>query len=340
MRKFSQKTRIIACFFAAVALFVYSCLESPDFGEFIEDEDVMEFVDKINVSVGLTDDSDSGLTGGVNKVSGLVAGRYYKVEKKNDDGTFTFSGYVKSDGTLSLNIIDISRAATGMEITGLINDVTYRVVSAKAVDAIDTVSSASASPSTVAPVNGVVNLSPTSNTNITINLPAKYDSSYNKVRVPSPTGTNIVLNAMNVTMTVNQTAEFVFYNDSAKDFRFLRIVVGSPPKTEITISFTMPGNNAPAFNPNSVTMSRGDIIGGTAPNISVPGDFASIQWRYDGSDVTYGISDGGKTFNINEFFKDGIGFGECIPGSAHTFSVLVVKDSVSYSAIFTVNIIN
>ncbi|MCL2276906.1 MAG: hypothetical protein FWC21_03320, partial [Treponema sp.] len=161
MSKFYQKTRIFSCFFAAAALMICSCLEQLDYEEFIENEEVKEYIEKINVSVELTDDSDDGLTGGVGKVSGLTEGRYYKVEKKNDDSTFTFLGFLKDDGTLSNSINDISRAATGAEITGLINGETYRVVSAKPVANNTDINVTNHVPQTVkVDATGTINLSP------------------------------------------------------------------------------------------------------------------------------------------------------------------------------------
>jgi hypothetical protein len=89
---------------------------------------VEEQIEKNKVKVIISGDSDKGLTAENGKISGLDPNKYYKVEELDGSGNPVETYFVKADGKLG-SLGNIGKVK-GREITGLKNDVTYRVKSA------------------------------------------------------------------------------------------------------------------------------------------------------------------------------------------------------------------
>jgi len=106
-------------------------MKPVDVGSFLKDETVQEIIDSTKGSVIIDHGSDDykNLKAGNGKISGLTPNKYYKIEVIEDNVPEEIY-FVKANGTLSSDLKDIGRVIGGV-ITGLENDVTYRVKSAK-----------------------------------------------------------------------------------------------------------------------------------------------------------------------------------------------------------------
>ena len=345
MSKFYQKTRIFSCFFAAAALMICSCLEQLDYEEFIENEEVKEYIEKINVSVELTDDSDDGLTGGVGKVSGLTEGRYYKVEKKNDDSTFTFLGFLKDDGTLSNSINDISRAATGAEITGLINGETYRVVSAKPVANNTDINVTNHVPQTVkVDATGTINLSPPE-PGIIYSMPPLGITAGNareiaKVKISSGGAASSVSLTGGLIQLEGHgtTTDYIFIEknngNSIIKFDVLKVniqVYTAPPEANIiNVTFNITDRTL-TFSQSSVSIAQDTLAGGGGANITLSSagvSFNAAKWIHDS-----GAEYPGATLSFRQLTNF-----DFLVTREHLFNVRITVDGVVYSGEYTIEV--
>ena len=131
MRKVSLKSVFgaVLCVWTAVGLSV--CIMEPvQFTTFLEDEKVIEVIQKGIEKVNITEGSDSGLTAGNKTITGLDPNKYYMVEEWDGDGGFLSVRFVSSGGTRTENLTGIGKVS-GRAITGLTNFYNYRVKSAK-----------------------------------------------------------------------------------------------------------------------------------------------------------------------------------------------------------------
>ena len=131
--KVSFKTAIISFFSCGIVIILSACIVPIDIDVFMSDKEVQKLIDTTKVpppSVKIDPGSDSGLKAGNGRISGLVTGKYYKVEVIENNVVSEEPCFVTASGTLSQKLKDIKKA-TGGVITGLTNDVTYRVKSAK-----------------------------------------------------------------------------------------------------------------------------------------------------------------------------------------------------------------
>jgi hypothetical protein len=124
--KVSIKTTTAIFLLCTVILALCACIEPVNIKDFLRDEDVQKVITKTKGTVIITKDSVG--TPGNREIYGLTPGIYYKIEEmENNVPKYTY--FVKADGTTSEELKDIKKL-TGREITGLTNDVTYRVKSA------------------------------------------------------------------------------------------------------------------------------------------------------------------------------------------------------------------
>jgi len=131
MRKISPKTAWYALISVNIVMVLGmgACMKPVDVQLFLEDEKVIEIIESTKGSVKITRDSDPGLIPGNGKISGLIPGKYYKIEVM-ENGVPEETSFVRAAGTLSGELKDIRKVARGV-ITELENDHIYRVKSAK-----------------------------------------------------------------------------------------------------------------------------------------------------------------------------------------------------------------
>jgi len=127
--KVSLKIFIVISFLCGI---LSACMAPIDIQVFLDDPQVqviIESVKKPPPSVKIGTGSDSGLIAGDGKISGLIEGKYYKIEvMENDVPLKTY--FLGAKGTRNEELKEI-RKVTVREITGLTNDVTYRLKSAE-----------------------------------------------------------------------------------------------------------------------------------------------------------------------------------------------------------------
>jgi len=243
VKGFTLKVARNALLAAIAVTAVISCVDTIDIQGFVtESERVQELILKGAEAVTL-EGSDEGLEGGDKKVTGLVAGRYYKVEHKNADGTFKLLGFVKSDGKIDEDMTKIGKASEDAEIIDLSNEYVYRIKSAVAVP--NTVSIGYSPPTGgggKSPVSGIVDIN-TKATTLDIGLPSAYNltSAGSFIAVKNtiiPTGIAISsVESSNIQMNADTSAEFIFYNKASPfDFLFLKINVKFITDLVITLS--------------------------------------------------------------------------------------------------------
>jgi len=113
----------------------YACIEPVNITAFFESPEVKIIVEtadnnrKPDSTVKLAQGSEG--TAGDGKITGIIPGKYYKVEELDEDGNMEHIYYVTGSGTPSADLKDIRKIPdTVNSITGLTNDVTYMVKSA------------------------------------------------------------------------------------------------------------------------------------------------------------------------------------------------------------------
>jgi len=129
--KVSVKTASAIFLLSTVVLALCACVVPVDIEAFLGDDDVIIAIQATQKKVNLTSDSDKGLIAGNCKISGLIPGKYYKIEVIENKVTLE-PNFVTANGTTSEDLKDIRKVGNGVVITGLTNDVTYRVKSATA----------------------------------------------------------------------------------------------------------------------------------------------------------------------------------------------------------------
>jgi hypothetical protein len=103
------------------------CVQPVDVGSFMNNDRVVDQVEKGNVKVIIASGSDSGLVAGNRRISGLNQTKYYRVEELDDKNNVISTDFVTKTGVLD----DLGKIGKASQITGLTNNVTYRVTSAK-----------------------------------------------------------------------------------------------------------------------------------------------------------------------------------------------------------------
>jgi len=88
---------------------------------------VVDQVEKGAGRVIIGSGSDTGLSAGNGKITGLNPNKYYRVEELDEKGDIIYNYFVTKTGTIG----DLGKIGKSSQITGLTNNVTYRVKSAE-----------------------------------------------------------------------------------------------------------------------------------------------------------------------------------------------------------------
>ena len=129
MRKISPKTVWCALISVSIIMVLGACMKPVDVESFVNDPIVQDIITPNKGSVIIATGSDDGLKAGNKSISGLSSDKYYKIEEMESDVPAK-TYFVKADGTLSEELKNIRKVTVNV-ITGLTNDVTYRVISAE-----------------------------------------------------------------------------------------------------------------------------------------------------------------------------------------------------------------
>jgi len=105
------------------------CVQPVDVGSFMNNDRVVDQVEKGAGRVIIGSGSDTGLSAGNGRISGLNPSKYYRVEELEGNGTLIDTYFVTNRGTLDEKLENIVKGVS--QINGLTNNTTYRVKSAK-----------------------------------------------------------------------------------------------------------------------------------------------------------------------------------------------------------------
>jgi hypothetical protein len=130
MRINPLKTLLCALFCALGIVCLSGCVDPVDLEAFVQDEDVLDIIEKATGIVNVSHDSDPGLEAGNKKITGLGPDKYYMVEEWDENGGAVSVQFVSPGGERSEILTGIG-VVSGGEITGLTNYYNYRVRAAK-----------------------------------------------------------------------------------------------------------------------------------------------------------------------------------------------------------------
>lgn len=103
------------------------CVQPVDVGSFMNNDRVVDQVEKGAGRVIIGSGSDTGLSAGNGRISGLNPSKYYRVEELDEKGDIISTDFVTKTGTIG----DLGKIGKSSQITGLTNNVTYKVTSAE-----------------------------------------------------------------------------------------------------------------------------------------------------------------------------------------------------------------
>ena len=347
MRNLAQKKVIFAFFCTAVFLIICGCLEPPDLEEFLKNDDVLDFVDRINVKVGLINHTGHSLTAGNSTITGLNVNRYYMVKILDENEVpiaVNSMQFVGANGALTPNITGIRRVTA---INNLNNDYTYIVYSAPITGVMELSVATPTPPSSNVTANssGVLNLSlPVGN--YSLEIISEVNQASDVYRIPvSPTPDNPVLHTFSggkiALDPVGTTTDYVFYdagNVLNKPLRFLRVVITAPPQLGATITFnmndigasvTLTASPGAVINSNTISLTLAQINSGvtiSVGSVSAGSIMSSYKWQINGVDVVAQNT----TLTINNGSLGGPNEPE------HTVTAIFTINGKEYSRIFTI----
>jgi len=117
MRKISLRNVLFSIFAGFTAFFINSCMEPPNFNDFLNDEDVQDKLERDRVN--LTSVSDAGLIIGDKRISGLNPNKYYMIKTEKEElketeeeiekKTIKEFGFISKDGRIVTKLEDIGK---------------------------------------------------------------------------------------------------------------------------------------------------------------------------------------------------------------------------------------
>jgi len=291
MRKISLKTAPVVLSIA-FGLVLFACPKPISVEDYLTNPDVIEIIEKGRVI--LTTDSDG--TAGYQKVTGLVAGKYYKIDECTFDGVTTDVTDTKfltsaTSPARTANLTGIGRLS-GTTIEGLINEQIYRVKAAAPFTGTVTITPTPAGPAPTISA-GTITLPYDS---VSLDLPSSFNiSTYDIVRCPYPTGATVGVSPSGQTITLegpDTTNDYVFYDAVIRDFLVLKVIIEPEPVIELEVTITPYSFSAPnqsfIFTPLNYTFTQTQALGGITISVTVDDSpFDSVDgWYYGGDQVS------------------------------------------------------
>jgi hypothetical protein len=366
MGRISLKVLIYAVSFALGLIALSGCVMEPvSLTNFVEDEDVIDIIDKgAGTVIIVPNNPEPDLIAGNGKISGLDPNKYYMVEEwaKNGDPIGEIK-FVSSSGKLG-ELTGIGRASAG-EITGLTNSHQYRVKSSQILTGTVPYTSLAGllggdtSKQNAAIIEGAIILKPPDGGYLVFTPPPSvpinnYDiNSCDIVKAPvnppGPTASVSLLSNGDIfaEAPAETEADYVFYDNVIKALYTLKVIIldenTEPPKppepgVNINITLSLTGDSSPQVG-QDITYTQNDT--GTV-NIDV-----TDPSQYDDSTVTGTTYDG---TGINWFF-DGVykstgasfalnkGAIEYKIIGVHLITVEALKEGIPYSTTIRVTVL-
>ena len=302
MERIPLKTAMCVIFCALGAIGLSGCVEPVSLASFIEDPEVLEFIEKGAGTVSILTGSEPNLKAGNKKITGLDPGKYYMVEEWDESGSpVGVPQFVSASGERTANLTGIG-AVSGGEITGLTNRYQYKVTAARPLPVGNV-------PYSVIPSGGgnatnsggtIILPGPTDNGTFIYTLTLSSYSSYEIVEVPvSPagsTGPALTTSDGIITLLRRETVnDYVFFQDTS-NFYVLKVgsdqVLGPiPPEGDpnlyVIVSFTLNPDQTFTLSQNTVSFSQATLLTAGSKVITVTlntasaFDTGSIKWTYN-----------------------------------------------------------
>ena len=338
-------TYTVSCALGLIAL--SGCIMEPiNLTVFVEDDGVKEVVDKGAGTVNISHDSDTNLTAGNAKITGLDPNKYYLVEEWDQNGSAQGLQFVSSNGTRSPNLTGIGRASAG-EITGLTNLYHYRVRSAQLLTGEasyrDLAGLVGGNPieQQIEITEGAITFQPPDNSGyLILNPPLPPPApigNYDIVKAPvTPAGltTSVPLISGEILVEAVEGTEvdYVFYDRVIEKLYVLKVIFmdsdtepPNPDELRINVTLSYTGDNPPQTDP-SITYSQSDdepiII-----NVTGASQYDGIKWYIDGEEVG---AEASFTLIISDIKYKIIG--------VYTITVEAVRDGIPYSTVIEVTV--
>ena len=377
MRKISLKPALCAVFFSLTALVLSVCILEPvTVNEYVENEIVTGIIGRDAGKVNIITEadwadnfSDTGLTAGNGRISGLKNDKYYIIEEYDmedwDEHHFLENvQFVKSDGTRSSRLQTIGKVAGGT-ITGLTNGRWYLVRSAELLTGEVTYFDLAA-----APLPGDTGESKTiKDGEITLSAPEKSYylkfspaitniSSYTLVKIPvsppanSTSAVNVPTSSGSIKLEGKNTeTDYIFHKKDGKTidlsdlsdgkhltvdaFYILKVSIEDalpPPELVITIvPYVHPTDQTFTFAPASEERTQTQALAPGGLNISVT---VTIPSGFTANGWYYGGNNVSTTDTLNTATAS-IDF--TVIGT-YEFTFVMTKDGVPYNGAFTIKI--
>jgi hypothetical protein len=343
MGKMSPKNLINALFFAVFTMILGACIQPINVDVFLGDEKVQEVIskDEGGIRVFLHNASDSGLTAGNTKISGLDPNKYYMIEEFNEAGAVAFTDFVGPNGKRFINLIGIGKVI-GREIIELTNGKTYKVTSAAPLNGSFEYADLPAAPATTAgftPITaagGAISLDEPVDRNY-LNLDSVFSAAgdYGIVRISGAAAAAAVTPSTAagfiITLDNSPVSDYIFFdnNAAAGSTRLWALTVNTQAAVaDVNITLTISYNaedHTVTFDIPALGIAQDSLIFGGPVTISItnsgsiPGfTAASTVWRLGGMEYT------GAVLTLNTFLP-------VLPKGTHVLSVEFLIGGERYS---------
>ena len=366
MGRISLKALIRAVFYALGIIALSGCIMEPvNLTGFVEDDDVIEIIDRGAGTVRITDDtydSEPKLKEGNKKITGLDEDKYYKIEEwgenpvnKEPPNNIMF---VAANGARAASLAGIGRV-TGKEITELTNKNWYRVRSAQALTGSVTyydlaglvdVEGSAAKQNDVAIIDGAITIKPPEKGGYIIFEPplsslAPIDN-FDIVKVPYPDGPTtpvpLISDKILAEADGEMVVDYVFYDRKTEKLYVLKVIITNeeppePPEPGVFIYITLStGDNSPVLSGptanTNISYPQNSKASITISIINNPAQFNDITWYLDGTQIPSGT---GASLII-DLNNEAVQYRLV---GVYTITVTALKDGIPYSAAIQVTVL-
>jgi hypothetical protein len=357
MREISLKIIIFAVFCIVLANFG-SCIAEPvSIGKFLEDETVIDIIDRNQERVFITPDSDPGLREGNGRIFGLEPNKYYTVEEFDDKGAPVNIQYVSSSGLRSLYIREISKNIRDGTIIGLTNFYHYRVRSAIPFPGSSSPRRIYYYDQTTPPAgpfpnyNGRLQSDLISNGKVVLSAPKRTYYMVvveewiedHKIAEISTSGSNTDVSGKPIALRGADTiTEYVLHHPSTNNFHTLEVTILPPPTISITVSWDPlkdPGS-AITFDQSNFQVTQDELLAmrdnGGEYKITI--DTNSLPPGVNDNDIIWEYGSYSPQTGPTFQFNDDINLDYLIIG-VHTVSVIITIEGIPYSRNITINVV-
>jgi len=268
----------------------FACVDPVSITAFFNSPEVDKIVQSMKEKVKVSLDSDKGLTGGFNVITGLDPKKYYMVVKELDEEEeeVTPDKYPKfvseykdfAYGTLIDNsLLNRITRIEDKQINGLKNKHTYTVKSATAFSSAVTYTDDTYTDEQVTVENGSITIN-NPNGSVTLDLSNEFSGTYDVMAVANPSTPESWTNDKKIISSWttfspleapnDSKVDYVFFRESPLDFKFLTVEF---KKTATVIDVTV--------TPPTVSVAKGGTQTFTASVVGTGSPAQTVTWSVD-----------------------------------------------------------